>query len=1287
MEQNENTTNSNICKTQTEDSINKLFIKKLIIDDEQKKEKGKAEQNLMFETKKISVFRLYCHISGKFEIFLMIAATIFTIGAGISGPILSFLIGDGLDDFTSTSEIEELSDEEFKFILDQVKPFINKTIKKFLIVGAIMFVCNFFMVFLWDYSSLRQMLWMKINYFNLILRQEQGWFDENNIYEFATKVQAQLDQIEMGVGARFGQLILLVSNLISGFVVGFISSWKLSLVLLCCFPFIIIGFLIILLCMNKEILLSRRTYEKAGGIAEEILYNIKTVTSFVNFDFELNRFGNLIDYVDNYNRKKALFSAISLGLMTFGLYFGFAFTLFYARLLIANKKTNSNTGKPFTVGDAIKVIYCIISSIFSLGSIAPNIQIIKESCIASSDYFTLYERVPKIFVSERNIKPNRETIKGKIEFKNIKFVYPNDITQRPILNNLNLTIEPGKKVAFVGESGCGKSTSVNLIERLYDPVEGQILLDGIDIKDYNLEYLRSLIGYVQQEPILFNESIKDNLIFGRENEIKKIGDPDELIKNACEDVYIRSFIEKNKDKYNYVVGVKGSKLSGGQKQRIAIARAILAHPKILILDEATSALDNQSEKEVQRALDNISKKNITTIIIAHRLSTIKNADMIFALKEGKIIEQGTHKELLDKNGYYAKLIKSQITQEELERKEENFLSKLSMKKTSSIRRLSTRYSLTSELDLNNKMEEEEKIEIDKKQLFEMISDRKCDLFLGLFGAFFYGVGSPVTGLIMGYTINALSNKDPDKVKKKGLVWSLIHLVLAFGAGLLIIFKNWKLEALGSIMTSRMRKRIFQKYLELHMGYYDIDSNSPGALLTKLSIDTTQISTFFLGIFGGLIGATGAIISSLILGFIYDWKLTLIIYCFIPFIVLRNILRGGYNKNGRQSNKLLKIEAGSFLSECVINTKTIFSYNYPPYALSVYRNILEREQKDFLKDSIMNGLIFGAGVFIEYACYCAIYRASYNFIRNKTLTYNRMNIAMNLLMTSRYGIGDNLLGVNDYPKAKLSFISLYKIMNTPSEINAFEYANEGKQFPKVFKGKIEFKNVTFAYPTKPHQNVLKNLSLIINPGENAALVGFSGCGKSSIIQLIERFYDVKNGEILIDDINIKDYNLFELRKKIGLVNQEPILFKRSIYDNILYGRLNASKYEINDAIRKAAIEKFINNNNEIDTKENPVSGGEKQRLAIARVFLKNPDILLLDEATSALDKDTEKEVQNKIDELQKGRTTISIAHRLNTIVNSDIIYVLDSGQIIEKGTHKELLAKKGKYYALYNYSNF
>ena len=376
-----------------------------------------------------------------------------------------------------------------------------------------------------------------------------------------------------------------------------------------------------------------------------------------------------------------------------GIYFGFGITLIYARKLISNQEKNSNTGKPFSAGDVIKVLFAVIGAIFAIGGISPNIQIIKESCIAASDYFTLKERKPKIFLSEKNIKPDKNLIQGKIEFKNIKFIYPSDKNQKPILNNLNLTFEPGKKVALVGESGCGKSTTVNLIERLYEPIEGQILLDGIDIRDYNLEYLRSLMGYVQQEPVLFNKSIKENLIFGREEEIQRLGDTQELINEACEEAYIKHFIESNPDKYDYIVGVKGSKLSGGQKQRVAIARAILTRPKILILDEATSALDNQSEKEVQRALDNISQKNVTTIIIAHRLSTIKNADLIYALKDGKIFEKGTHKELLEKNEYYAGLVKSQLSEEELKDKENNF--SIIKKITSSSlfeKKISSRYS-------------------------------------------------------------------------------------------------------------------------------------------------------------------------------------------------------------------------------------------------------------------------------------------------------------------------------------------------------------------------------------------------------------------------------------------------------------------------------------------------------------------------------------------------------------------------------------------------------------------
>jgi ATP-binding cassette subfamily B (MDR/TAP) protein 1 len=278
---------------------------------------------------------------------------------------------------------------------------------------------------------------------------------------------------------------------------------------------------------------------------------------------------------------------------------------------------------------------------------------------------------------------------------------------------------------LVGESGCGKSTTVNLIERLYEPTAGEVLIDGVNVKDYDLKYLRSLIGYVQQEPVLFNSPIRNNIIFGRDELIQKEfgGDTDRLIHDACKEAYAKEFIEKIPEKYNYVVGIKGSKLSGGQKQRIAIARAILCKPKILILDEATSALDNKSEKQVQRALDNISKKNVTTVIIAHRLSTIQNADVIYAIRNGKVCEKGTHEELLQLNGYYAGLVKSQMTGDDKKTTE-----KLN-KKHSSL------YSVSS---YNNEEINDDNVgKIKEKPKRKLIEVQRSRIFALYFNIFFY----------------------------------------------------------------------------------------------------------------------------------------------------------------------------------------------------------------------------------------------------------------------------------------------------------------------------------------------------------------------------------------------------------------------------------------------------------------------------------------------------------------------------------------------------------------------
>ena len=269
------------------------------------------------------------------------------------------------------------------------------------------------------------------------------------------------------------------------------------------------------------------------------------------------------------------------------------------------------------------------------------------------------------------------------------------------------------------------------------------------------------------------------------------------------------------------------------------------------------------------------------------------------------------------------------------------------------------------------------------------------------------------------------------------------------------------------------------------------------------------------------------------------------------------------------------------------------------------------------------------------------------------------------------------------------------LETESLIPAYYNDNLNKILPNNIQGKIEFRHVYFAYPTNPEHVILKDINMTIMPGEKVALVGYSGSGKSTIIQLLNRFYDIEDGkgEILIDDVNIKEYNLYELRKKIGYVSQEPSLFKRSVIENIRYGNLNATDEECINAAKEADAYSILEKDeyNDIDNinknkKKSALSGGQKQKLAVSRIFLKNPVILLLDEATSALDKQSEIEIQKSLDKLSINKTTVSISHRLNIIENSDKIFVFDNGRIKEQGTHNELMKLKKRYYILQKYSS-
>ena len=1291
-----------------EESINdesSIFISphKLYIDEDIKTNKSKSKKN-----ESASVCKLIYHLSGKTEVFLIILGTIGSIISAVSGPIMSYTFGGAINDFSDIQDLDK-SDPNYQIKLDEFVKNVKGVYTRYLILGTILFISNFFQAFGWQYSAFRQIHKLKENYFTLIISQEQAYFDNNNSFELVTKVQTQLEQIELGLGDKFGFVIQKAFTVISGIVISFIVNWKLSLIVLTVAPltlFLIFYFTASLKTSSK---ITKQSYEKAGGIAEEVLYNIQTICSFGNFEFEKKRFNINIDNVFKCEKQKAFKYGFSQSIMGLSTYIAFTVAIFYGKKLISQNEENIS-GEQFKVGDMLTVILNMNTAVWSFTTIAPNLKIIIDAINSASDYFILLYRQPQIHFSLFPIKKNKKGIVGEIEFKNVSFSY--DGTKK-VLDNFSLKVSPGKKIALVGESGCGKSTVVNLLERIYeidfynkeeDEDENKgIFLDNINIKKYDIEYYRSLIGYVQQEPVLFNKSIRDNIIFGREKQITKMNlNADMLIKEACDLANVSDFLPKLEGELDYKVGIKGGKLSGGQKQRIAIARAILLRPKILILDEATSALDYKNELEVQKALDNLKLKNITTFVISHRLCTILNSDMIYFMKEGKIVEEGQHKELFFKNGLYTKLIKNQVDEfgnlkYNEESQENTFQQDLDRRRTMLVYKTMTKSKIV--------IQAENKFSVMK--LFNIVKEKNILIKLGIISSILLGVTQTLSGYVFGFVINALSETEQDKMKKDTNLWGTLYMVDAVLIAIFMFIKLYSLDIISSFLTSNLRKLIFKKYLELHMSFFDKVENSPGALLTKLSMDTIQLNSVFQMIIGDLFHSLGSLVTGIALALYYDWRLTIVSFCFIPFIIGSNLLVSLTKRSGRNSYKKNNVEAGSILSESVLNTKTIFSFNFQKKCVKLYMEILNSETKHFVKDSVLFGLLMGFGIFCSFANHAGLFYFSKNFFVEGTLEYNEMNITIQILILMTSSISNGLRGIFDIKTAKNSFKSIFNLLNTENEIEHTQEANTNKISPNQLEGKIEFKNVFFKYPINLEENdkgkgkgkekeneerislrnkyTLKNVSFTINPGQKVGLVGFSGSGKSTIIKLIERFYEPEKGKILIDGIDIKDYNLYELRKKIGLVGQEPVLFRTSIYDNIKYGNLNANKDNILKAAKNASIEHLFsigNNPDNFEDTKSKISGGEKQRVSIARAFLKNPKILLLDEPTSALDKKNEIEITKSLDRLMKGRTTFIVTHRLDSIKDADVILVFENGKLIQKGTHEELMNIEGQYKNLF-----
>lgn len=533
-----------------------------------------------------------------------------------------------------------------KFIPNMPPLNLSQLMTALVAVLIIQGICSYFRVLTFVYVSQKSMADIRKDLFSKLITLPYTFFESNRVGALSSRITADVTQLEETLSWTLAEFIRQIITLLGGAVLIATISPKLSLIMLSTFPLIIIG----VMFFGKFIKgLSRKTQEvlaESNIIAEETLHNVKTVKSFTNEAFERMRYNPGIDKVVQYGVRMGKYRGLLSTFIIYGIFGGIVFVLWYGISYVeAGKMT---IGELFTF-----ILYTVYvgASVGGLGDIYGRLQ----KAVGAT------ERIREIISEEQEVQiadSNKiENINGAIEYRKVHFTYPTRKDVK-ILNGLSLNINQGEKVALVGPSGAGKSTIAELLMRFYELEDGDILIDGRDINEFNLTGLRKNIGIVPQEVILFGGSIRENILYGRPEATEQ------EINEAAKQANALEFIESFPEGMETLVGDRGIKLSGGQKQRVAIARAILKNPAILILDEATSSLDSESEKLVQEALTHLMK-NRTSIIIAHRLSTIREVDRIYVIDGGKIVEEGTHQNLsiLDQ-GVYKNLLELQNTFQE-----------------------------------------------------------------------------------------------------------------------------------------------------------------------------------------------------------------------------------------------------------------------------------------------------------------------------------------------------------------------------------------------------------------------------------------------------------------------------------------------------------------------------------------------------------------------------------------------------------------------------------------------